>query len=230
MNAFVKVSALALGTTLATTVFLPSAARAATIVQSLPFAFDFAIDGSSTSYSFGGTLASPFVVFDEASPLELEEVILSGSIAYDFEFTCPPSPFGGCALGLDGSVGIPGVGSESFSTGTIPVPSGTVTDESVLAILGGDNPFSGSISIAPNPLPLDLFIGPAGEPLFPSIAFDGSLTSTPSIFGSASAVGEIVLTYEAVPEPATVTGLLVAGGLGVLVKRRKSAAAEGEDS
>lgn len=220
MNAFAKMSAVALGTALAAAT-IPSTAQAATIVQTFPFDIDLAIDGSSTSYSFGGTFASPFEKFDGTSPLQLQEVILGGSIEYDFEVTCPTP---GCVLGLDATVGIAGVGSESFSSGPVPVPPGTITDELLLGAVGGDNPFSGAIAIAPDFLPLDVFVGAPGEPLFPPISFSGTLTSTPSIFGSATASGEVVLTYEAVPEPATTAGLAIAAGMGLWAKRKKSAA------
>lgn len=215
-HTFVRVSAAVLGST-ALAVSFSASARAATIAQPISGSLDFStpfdlvevVDLSSFSFnSFDTSLGS------------LNSVSVGGAIAGSYMGQCflpSCSAFVGAALDLSSPVAFSVADGFVFDTGSDP---------------GADAfSFAGSVEIAP-PLPLAVFEG-AGEPLFAPL--DGTLEigilPSPGLTGTAALTYDLALVYdfEPVPEPATTTGLLIAGGMGLLAKRKKSAASAAKD-
>ncbi|MEM9157150.1 MAG: PEP-CTERM sorting domain-containing protein [Cyanobacteria bacterium P01_F01_bin.33] len=221
MNAFLKVSAAVLGSAVLSTTLATSSARAATIVQSVSASDDsFSISGGIFPFAFD----IPDVPFDkfDTSLGTLNSVSAAGSLTYDFTGTCS-NPLG-CTVAIDASASVPQLSFSDSFTGGITLPPGTISDSDTL---------SGSIGLAP-PLPLSFFEGVADEPLLTSPV--GSVSGTLAIDPLASAIGsfdvnlDLIYDFTPVPEPATTAGLAIAGAMGFLAKRKKSVAADKEQS
>ncbi|MEO0853367.1 MAG: PEP-CTERM sorting domain-containing protein, partial [Cyanobacteria bacterium J06648_11] len=151
----------------------------------------------------------------------LNSVSLFGSASGSYSGVCT-SPLGGCSAIASVGVTIPGLGiDDSFDA---PFLTGPDPGSDSFAV-------ADSITIAPDFAPLAFFEsfapipGPVGA-ITVGILPDPFLTGTASLDYDLS----IVYDFEPVPEPATTAGLLIAGGLGILAKRRKTTAASDEEN
>lgn len=221
MHVFLKVSTAVLGSTVVAMTLAAAPARAATLVQSVSAADTFSVGPGAFPFSFDVS-ASVFEKFD-TSLGTLNSVSATGSLVYDISGAC--SDLVGCAVGIDAAASVPDLNFSDSFTGGVTVPTGSVAQSDTL---------TGSIGVAP-PLPLSFFEGVAGEPLFaidPAGSVSGTLGLAPGLSGDVAFAFELDLIYdfEPVPEPVTTAGLLIAGGMGVMARRRKSTISDDDRS
>ncbi|MEO1133933.1 MAG: PEP-CTERM sorting domain-containing protein [Cyanobacteria bacterium J06639_1] len=221
MKSILKVSAAVLGS--ATVVSLLAApARAASFTQ--------LVDADELFFTTGAPGLFPPVLEDTISlpdaPLvpfdtslgTLNFVILEGFASGGFDGDCLAES---CSPVVSFDLEIPALGiseSDGFGFSTGPDPDSFFFP-----------PIPFAFEIAPDPIPLsefeDLFFG--GPSVIPADSLELTIGLDPDeLTGFAGLEYELFLTYDftPVPEPATTAGLLVAGGLGFLAKRKKKSA------